>query len=155
MFIHVLARLQMSILTFCVHERNLSPPSCLGCQMVEPTFPFASKISSGDWDAFSRVEGLVDEPYGCEASALRITSGDIQKASHHMTMLRWLQFDFSLRPLPARALGMTGKIAPWGRFSSERKLFPAQLSRSLWLLRGACSFANTSAFTRPNARISQ
>ena len=66
---------------------------------------------------FSRVELHIGDPYEGEAPALHIASDDLQNVFHHMGIPEWLRPYFYLRPLSARALGMTSKIVQEGRLS--------------------------------------
>ena len=49
---------------------------------------------------------------------------------HHMGITEWLRLYFCLRPLSARAFGMTGKSVQGVCVSAEEKLFPALLTLS-------------------------
>ena len=59
---------------------------------------------------------------------LHIAFGDVWNEFHHMSIFEWLRPYFCLRPLSARACGMTGKIVQRSRVSAEQKLFPAPLT---------------------------
>ena len=78
-------------------------------------------------DAFSHVGLLFGSPDE-SAAALHIASGDVQNGFHHMGIPQWLRPCSCLRPLSARAFGMTGMIVQGSRVSAEQKLFLAPLT---------------------------
>ena len=82
-------------------------------------------MASGD--AFSHVGLLFGSPDE-SAAALHIASGDVQNGFHHMGIPQWLRPCSCLRPLSARAFGMTGMIVQGSRVSAEQKLFLAPLT---------------------------
>ena len=119
---------------FCVYKKNLSLRLILDARRSNQHFRASPKATG---DSFSRVELLIGNLEEGEALALHIASGDVRNAFHHMGMPERLRFFFCLRPLSARAFGVTGKIV---------QAFMSPRNKSCFLRHSRCPWVSWSMF---------